>query len=211
MDKRDIARTTGLCALTGRELAEGEEHYTVLFEEGDSFRRADYALAAWNGPPDGAYCFFKTRVPVREPKKQGLLVDNDMLVNFFARLAQETTPVRLQFRFVLALILMRKRLLRYEQTVHDQGQEYWQMSLVREQSPHRVLNPHLTDEQIVGVSGQLGAILRGDFAEDGEDAVPWESGEAGTVPAEAGPSSPAGPDPGVEGELTSGPDEARHA
>jgi hypothetical protein len=165
MEQREVATPTGVCAATGRELAEGDEYYAVLFEEGDSFRRADYALEAWTGPPEGAYCFFRTRVPVRAPKKKSLLVDDDMLVNFFARLAEETEAVRLQFRFVLALILMRKRLLRYEQTVQDQGDEYWQMRLVRDASLHRVLNPRLTDEQIEGVSQQLGAILRGDFAD----------------------------------------------
>jgi len=165
MDYTDIAKPTGVCTKTGRSLNEGEEYYAVLFEEGDTFRRADYAADAWTGPPEGAYCFFRTRVPARAPAKPSLLIDDDLLANFFCRLADETEPARLQFRFVLALILMRKRLLRYEQTLHDEGREYWQMRLVREQTTHRVLNPQLTDDQITEVSGQLGAILRGDPAE----------------------------------------------
>ena len=60
--------------------------------------------------------------------------------------------------------------LRYEQTVNDAGAEYWQMRLVREKSLHRVLNPQLTDEQIDGVSQQLGAILQGDVAAELEQA-----------------------------------------
>ena len=170
MEQWESARPTGVCAATGRELPEGEEYYAVLFEDGDSFRREDYSAEAWQGPPVQAYCHFRTRVPVREPKKKRLLVDDEMLVNFFQRLAEETEPVRLQFRFVLALILMRKRILRYEQTVNDAGAEYWQMRLVKEKSLHRVLNPQLTDEQIDGVSQQLGAILHGDVAAELEQA-----------------------------------------
>ena len=164
MDKWEIARPSGVCSVTGRTLAEGEEYYGVLFEEGESFRRADYAIEAWTSPPQGAYCYFKSRVPARHKKKR-LFIDDELLVNFFLRLADETDESRLQFRFVLALILMRKRLLRYEQTLSESGREYWQMRLVREQSLHRVLNPQLTDEQVAGLSAQLGAILHGDMGE----------------------------------------------
>ena len=162
MKQWETARPTGICAQTGRELAEGEEFYAVLFEDGDSFRRQDYSVEAWTGAPPGAYCHFKSKVPIREPKRKRVFVDDEMLINFFVRLADETDLLRLQFRFVLALILMRKRLLRYEETLHDGEIESWQMRLAKEQTVHRVLNPHLTDEQIEGVSEQLGAILHGD-------------------------------------------------
>lgn len=163
MEQWETARPTGICAATGRQLEEGQPYYAVLFEEGDAFRREDFALDAWRGPPPGAFCHFKTRVPHREPKKKRLLVDDELLINFFQRLEDETQPLRQHFRFVLALILMRKRILRYEQTIHDDGAEYWQMRLVKEQALYRVLNPQLTDPQIEAVSQQLGAILHGDF------------------------------------------------
>jgi len=156
-----IESTHGKCARTGRALAEGEEFYTVLYEDGETFRREDISLEAWTGPPEGSFCHFKTRVPVKA-KKRRLLVDDEMLVGLFQRLADETDPLRIQFRFVLALILMRKRLLRYEKSDVVDGTEFWHMTLPAEQSVHRVVNPQLTDEQIDGVSAQLSAILHGD-------------------------------------------------
>lgn len=155
---------TGVCSVSGRKLEEGEEFYTVLIEDGDSFRRADCCVDSWEGPPEGSFCFFKTRIPVKEKRKK-LLVDNDLLVNFFTRLADETELVRLQFRFVLALILMRKRVLRYNETQRENGEEIWDMTLISDQSTHRVVNPRLTDDQIEGVSAQLTAILHGDMGE----------------------------------------------
>jgi hypothetical protein len=154
----------GRCTITNRQLAEGEEFHSVLFEDHSvegGFRRVDYSLEAWQGVPEGAFCSFKTHVPVRE-KRRRLLVDNEILVNFFLRLADETQPLRVQFRFVLALILMRKRILRYDGCASIEGVETWQMTLPADQSEHRVINPKLTEEQIEGVSGQLGAILHGD-------------------------------------------------
>jgi hypothetical protein len=66
-----------------------------------------------------------------------------------------------QFRFVLALILMRKKALRYEGSQIRDGIEIWRMVLPRDQSEHQVVNPKLTDDQISGVSEQLSVILHG--------------------------------------------------
>jgi len=152
------------CALTGRKLQEGEEFYSALFEEGETFRRVDYSSQSWKGPPEGSYCHFKSRIPVKEKRKK-LLVDNDTLASFFLRLGDDAEPARVQFRFVLALILMRKRLLRYEGSKVEAGVEVWRMILMTDRSEHRVVNPRLTDEQIEGVSSQLSAILHGDMGE----------------------------------------------
>jgi len=159
-----VDHSSGVCTQTGRKLEEGEFFHTVLFEDGESFRRADYSVQAWQGPPDGAYCHFKAQVPVKA-KKQKLLVNDDLLTDFFTRLADEQIEVRLQFRFVLALILMRKRKLRYDSSADVDNQELWTMTLIKDQSIHQVLNPHLTDDQIEGVSQQLTAILHGDMGE----------------------------------------------
>jgi len=165
------------CAATNKQLAEGEEFYSVLFEDETAeggFRRVDFCLEAWKGVPDGAFCSFKTQVPVRE-KRRRLLVDNDVLVNFFLRLAEETEPLRIQFRFVLALILMRKKILRYDGCGDLDGVEVWQMTLMSDRTQHSVVNPRLTEEQIEGVSGQLGAILHGDAGKWTEPGVEEDS------------------------------------
>jgi hypothetical protein len=57
---------------------------------------------------------------------------------------------------------MRKRLLKYEQTVQQADQELWLMRLKGQDQPQRVVNPQLGEEQIEQVSQQLGAILNED-------------------------------------------------
>jgi hypothetical protein len=150
--------------ITGEPIEEGQEFYTVLIEEGESFRRADFSCKAWAGPPVGAFCHFKTKVPIKEKRKK-LLVDDELLINFFLRLADESEPVRIHFRFVLALILMRKRLLRYQGSSRENGVEIWQMTITRDRTEHRVVNPRLDDEQISAVSAQLSSILNNDMGE----------------------------------------------
>jgi len=155
-----IQRTHGQCVKTGRTFDPGESFHVVLFREDDGFRREDYSEQAWGEPPEGAYCCFKSRMPAREPEgKKRLLVDDEVLVDFFLRLGDENDPARTQFRFVLGLILMRKRLLKYEETTSVAGREVWRMRLMRDRSIHDVQNPRLDDEEIENVTRQLSTIL----------------------------------------------------
>jgi len=158
----EVSRTTGCCAATGRELAEGEAYYAVLFETPEGFERKDYTLDAWTGPPEGSYCYWRARVPVREKKSGPIAVDHALLTHFFLRLEDEESQIKQRFRFVLALLLMRKRRLKFERAIQEGDLEYWQVRLVSEQSEHKVLNPRLSEDEVQQLSEQLTAILSGD-------------------------------------------------
>ena len=172
----EVAKTQGVCVGCGQDLEPNQEYYAVLLEgleapEQESQEKAqttgglarqDYCQECWQQEPPQAFCFWKTRVP--EPtQKQKLLVDDEVLVDLFERLAAESERAKLNFRFVLALILMRKRILKYQRTELRDGQEIWIMGQVRQQTQHEVLNPRLDDAQITEVSEQLSAILRSEL------------------------------------------------
>jgi hypothetical protein len=192
MPEYEIEKSQGLCSETSRELQEGEEFYAVLFETEEGFTRSDYAGDAWVGPPEGFFSFWKTRVPARQEKKR-LLVDDDVIINLFLRLEDSTEGLKLDFRFVLALILMRKRLLKYDQTETIEGQEIWQMRLMKNKSSHQVTNPRISDDRIDQVSQELGAILHGDVGSFTEitDAVDEVDAPSDSAPEEESAETPA--------------------
>jgi len=158
----EISRASGKCAATGRTFKENEFYYAALFESPLGFERRDYSLEAWSGPPENCFCYWKGRVPTREKKPNTIVIDNSILMHLFCRLEDDSSPMRQKFRFVLALLLMRKRLVRFEQAIRNEAQEYWQVRLVQEQSIQQVLNPHLSEQEIEQLSAQLTAILSGD-------------------------------------------------
>ncbi|MBN1343380.1 MAG: hypothetical protein JXQ73_11905 [Phycisphaerae bacterium] len=176
MSDWEIARATGRCGRCEVELKEGDDYYGVLFEVGEGFERKDFCPGCWEAEALEHFCFWKSRIPVKE-KKEKLLVDDGVLINFFERLDQQTEPMRVRFRFVLALLLMRKKLLRYEQTMSDGENEHWQMRLTTTNALHQVLNPKMDDEQIASVSGQLGVILRGETSSGIDDPLGEGSGD----------------------------------
>jgi hypothetical protein len=173
-------------------------------EERSPFVRLDFCLECWqqgrrpenlprealglpplpegtteSGPKVEMFSFWKTVVPEPQQKKK-LLVDDSVLVDVFQRMESKTEPQEVRFRFVLALILMRKRLLKYEGTEPTpetpppvegadpsaepapKPPEIWRMQPKAQEgwgSAVHVVNPHLTPDQITEVAQQLSAIL----------------------------------------------------
>jgi len=131
-----------------------------------------FSLDSWEGGqrPDRLFSFWKTEVPSDSSKKR-LLVDDVVLFDMFERLADDDRPHRTAFRFVLALILMRKRKLRFVGRQSDEsgdgdGIEYWLFQprpAIPDQAPMSVLNPHLNDDDVRELTGQLTEILQSDL------------------------------------------------
>src|SRR4051812_33027484 len=97
-------RSTRRCATTGRELAPGETFYSVLIAEGAKLVRHDYAAEAWEGPPENAVGWWKSRLPGREVKRV-LWAPNDVTLDLLEQLADDSAHA--DMRYILALLLVR--------------------------------------------------------------------------------------------------------
>ncbi len=157
-----IHKPLGECCGTGRAIEPGEEYFGALVEGEEGLERRDYSVEYWEKETPGVFCFWKSRLADPEQKKE-LFVSDEMLMAFFERLANETDPEKLNFRFVLALVLMRKRKLKYDATKMDGAKEIWLLRVVGEKDPVEVVNPHLNDEQIELLTSQIGQILQADL------------------------------------------------
>jgi hypothetical protein len=164
MTEYELTRANGRCHVTGRPFTEGEQFFSALFETPQGFERRDFSVEAWEGPPAEALCHFPTRLPRKEEARRKLFVDSDVLINLFLRLADHEEALKLRFRFVLSLIMLRKRLLKYERTIREGGKEFWEMRLMRDKTLHRVFNPALEEQEIQELTGELGVILAGDLS-----------------------------------------------
>ena len=162
MSDWDIHRPQGQCCATGQKIEVGQEYYAALVETEQGFERRDFSAEYWEKDKPSVYCFWKTRLA--EPnQKRPLFIDDQMLTAFFDRLATETDPERIAFRFVLALILMRRRRLKYETTVTAAGSEVWRLRWSGEKDTVDVVNPHLDEQQITQLSQQIGQVLNADL------------------------------------------------
>jgi len=112
----EVQRPTRHCAKTGRELAPGEMFYSVLWAEGPKVVRHDYAAEAWTGPPNDqkSLGWWISHVPAAESKKKAQWAPNDVMLQLFDELGEQ--PHRADMHYVLTLLLIRRRVLRLEET-----------------------------------------------------------------------------------------------
>jgi len=206
----DIERPTGHCAFTGRELEPGEAYMATLVEvdepEGDDrggaprsaaaalgLKRLDVSMDQWksNHRPERLFGYWKSTIA--EPnKKKKLFIDDDVLLNLLRRLGDSEEPQRIAFRFVLALVLMRRKMVRYDRTdlrapaagrggsdaeQSDPGsksESWWiltpkldpskgPLGKWKEDEQIDVFDPHLDESQIQQVTEQLSEILEAEL------------------------------------------------
>lgn len=115
----EVQRCSRLCAATARELQPGDTCYSVLEANGADIVRKDYSTQGWQGAPANAFGWWKSRVPEPTAKKIKL-APNDVLLELFEQLADRVDQTDL--RYVLALLLIRRRVLRVDVTAGELGE-----------------------------------------------------------------------------------------
>jgi len=132
----EVQRCTRHCFATDRELAPGESFYSALVADGAELRRQDYSEDAWQGPPEGAIGWWKSSVASRQVKRQEW-APNDVMLDFFEQLAEQ--PQRQETCYVLGLLLVRRRVMRPEETEKDErGREVMVLYCPRRDATYKV-------------------------------------------------------------------------
>ncbi len=155
----EVGRPGGKCSVCGQDLPAGTKIVAALRETPIGFERLDIALECWTTfDRSNLLAFWQTVIPQHEAKKK-IFVDDQVLCELFERLGAAEESAKLNFRFVLGLILMRKRMLLYETSGEMDGKEIWTVRLKGTENRLELLNPRLSEQQVLEVSQQLGEIL----------------------------------------------------
>lgn len=101
------------CAATGRFFAAGEPFYTLLFREGDGFRREDLSEEAWANRNENIrpFSFWKSRYEPPPPVAPESL-PKENAEDLLRRLLAENNKEHANACYVLAVMLERKRVLK---------------------------------------------------------------------------------------------------
>ena len=108
-----IKHRADACARTGRPFQADEQFYTLLFREGDGFRREDLSEEAWAQRNENIrpFSFWKTRYeppPAAPPEALAKESAEELL----RRLLAQNDPANANACYVLAVMLERKRVLK---------------------------------------------------------------------------------------------------
>jgi hypothetical protein len=142
------------CAQCSRPFAEGEVHVSALAVEGETIARLDACLACWKRR-DAQNDLFWWRTHHSANKPRGLALNLEALeALFFSLGARSETNLR-ELRYVLCLILMRKRRLKIDRVGRSERGEVLVVSRPRRQEAHEVDVYDFSPEKIDELRGRL--------------------------------------------------------
>ena len=117
-----IKHRADACARTQRPFQAGEQFYTLLFREGEGFRREDLSEEAWTQRNENIrpFSFWKSRYepPPAEPP-EALAKEN--AEDILRRLLAQNDPANVNACYVLAVMLERKRVLKQIKSEQSEG------------------------------------------------------------------------------------------
>ncbi len=168
----EIVKATGICTATGQPIPVGAEFIAALVEtaDGSKVERQDFALNAWQSgarphPIGKLFGAWKTTMSPPSEKKR-VLVDDESLMDLFEQLQEATEPARISFRYILALLLMRRKILKYEGTKRVESPKGLVMQVRRatkvDETPMpivEVIDPGMGEQAIADAIEQLGAVI----------------------------------------------------
>ena len=82
MGEWEISRPLGQCWGTEKEIEPGEEYFAALVETEEGLQRRDFCGDYWEKEKPEVFCYWKTKLPHPNEKKQ-IFIDDDMLMSFF--------------------------------------------------------------------------------------------------------------------------------
>jgi hypothetical protein len=180
-----MPRRNDACAGCGRAFEVGQPLQAFLYESRAGYERRDYCLGCQPADQPEPLGIWRTQRPA-PPTRKAQPFDREAVYALFQRLEDEEEPEKIRLRFVLALLLWRKKVLKFEGSEAVGGQETWQFSVPRTDETHHVPRPALDEEQVEWLSAQLERALAGrpDAAELAETGV-----EPSRVPTDAAPEN----------------------
>jgi hypothetical protein len=145
------------CAASGREIRPGETFFSTLVVQGAEVVRQDYAADAWSGPPEGVLGWWRSVLPSADARRVRW-APNDVMLDLVERWSGE--PDRADFCYVLALLLVRRRVVRLEETEHDQqGGEVSVLYCPRRETTYRVPTVVPSDQRAADIQHELADLL----------------------------------------------------
>jgi hypothetical protein len=166
-----VARSTGVCAATGRTLQNGERYVATLVERADGgsqLDRIDFSAEAWQQgarpqPPLRILGVWRAAFTEHPVAKKALLDDGELL-DMFEQLGEATQANQIAFRYVLTLLLVRRRLLRMMGSRPRTADRPALMLVLpkgvgADQTPIEVIDPGLDDAAVAEVIEQIGQIM----------------------------------------------------
>ena len=157
----EIVKGRRVCAVSGRIFGEGDQYFSAIRESDAGFVRTDYAPEVWETlDKSGFMSYWHGKVPTEnDRRKNRLLIDTEACYQFFLGILPESGESRAVFRYLLALILVRKRVLRLDEIEKSPDGEALILYDLRAKSEYRVPVHSGSEAELSAAQEELNQLL----------------------------------------------------
>ncbi len=120
MQEYAIQKSSRRCYDSDRILAPGERYYSAIIQKGGELIRRDYSSEKWQGPTTETIGWWVARIADKKNAKTKLAPTQILLDTLQSFLE---TPGKSQIAYLLAVLLLRKRVLVSEDSHHTSSEE----------------------------------------------------------------------------------------
>ncbi len=153
-----IETTNAVCWSCSAKIEEESDFFSLLITEEETFVRRDLCLSCWKKDKwkEQAFAFWRTtRKPKEAPLRKYAHIDIPMVWSIFSSMNDTVEDKQEKnVRYLLALMLLRRRFLRLKQS-----RENLLVLEDRNGTRYHVEDPVLNEEQMNGLTSQLHALL----------------------------------------------------
>jgi hypothetical protein len=152
-----IGKKGQACAGCGTAFPFETPFHSAIWVEAESFRRRDLCEACFRAEPAAPYSHWLTAIP--RPGDHRRAFDLGLAAEFLRRLAAEEDPDRAPLAHLLALLLVRKRIVRLTDLPRGDGGPRARVEFHDGHEPLEIPAPILSEEDVPALREELGHLL----------------------------------------------------
>ena len=153
MAQYNIGKRQESCTACGREFQDGEEVVSCVYPEADSLARADLCAPCWEaGKAPGNISHWRYKVKKEAAPRK---FNRQAALELFRVLADSQEPQDADTAYILAVLLMRKKVFELARTGSEDGVNIMVLRLKGGTEEYKVASPDLTEERLEEVKDNL--------------------------------------------------------
>jgi hypothetical protein len=172
MTEWDIQSRSHACTNCQQAFADKQNYHTLLAFSTDGYLRRDLCAACFlQANRDGVFSYWQGEYKL-PPPPPAEAIQKDTAESLLRKLVESTDPTHAGARYILAVMLERKRLLKHRDTVTDDaGNEVLVYEHTQTGESFTVPDPHLRLDQLEEVQKQVADILQPPAQKTGAEPV----------------------------------------
>lgn len=169
---KGVAETCGPCE---KAFDAAESLFSALHREEEGYVRLDFCASCWEKQPkEPLLCFWKRKARTKETQPT---VDGSVVFDIFQKLDGAENRHDQNFRYILGLLLMRRKRLKFIDVDKTEDGEFLVLEDRRLQDvKYRLLDPGLSEDEMQHAKDQVGKLFSMNVNESDEEEK--EDGQA---------------------------------